>query len=1164
MTSRAQAERNDPCPDDDAMLALVAGTLEKSVDRRIQRHLVDCQDCRGLLAALARSGERPVYTSELTATKVGNPRRQDILFERGELVANRYVIQRFVARGGMGEVYDAEDVELSERVALKTVRRELLADPDAIARLKREVSVMRKVAHPSVCRIAEFGEHVAEDGRVPFFTMEFIEGETLGQRVRRTGALAFDEALAMATQIARAIDAVHRAGIIHRDLKSSNVLLAAGGRVVVTDFGLAKVALSSSTLTQGDFLGSPPYVSPEQVEGKEAGAASDIYSFGVVLYEMITGALPFSAATPLLTIMKRLSHPPEPLEVHRPDVPAIWSQVVLTCLNRAPEARYANAMEAIDMLRGVSDVRSSRVGTRPPPPPAARLSPRRPRWMAVALAAGALGIAFVLGAFFMRRRPAPSSQADAARASVAIVELRNLAKRTDVAWLSTAFSEILSSELGSSELRVVTGERVARAQRDLALPDRDFDSADAVKLRENLSADWIVTGSFTVVGDERDGRVRVDLRLHDARNGTVAQRFNDEGPRSSLLELAHRLGGSLRASVGVFERSANHSVVTKTPPQTAEGLRLYAEGIQFARGYEYKLATERFTQLTGLEPRYALGHAELAATWSELGEQRKAASEATLAYQLSGALPEDERSRIEALGSEVSSDYASAVETYRRLWEKHHDDIGYGASLARVQIRLGRPQDASQTVAEMQRVGGDADTLVTDQLGAHVARASRDSTQLTRAARRLRERANARGARRLVAEADRFEGMAAAELGRCSEALEFYTRAHRGYLEVGDAPSAANVVDDIANVWRTQGRLEESLKLFHEVAAAKRAMGQVRGLGVELNNIGTAETLLGHYDEAVRAFEESLACSETVNVPSGIEIARSNLAEIYVALERFEEAQGAYERVLEKATLLGDRRLEVRGLLGLGVVANRLGNFAEATRLTSRAQRTAEAFHVGTLDLTAIVFRSEIDFETGDLEGARTRLMGAFERLKRSEDQELLLVALPRLANLQLASGDLVAARGTVDDAHKTMATLDPTNPRLATLTRLDAELDLASGVLDRARALATRAALSVETAKLPGESARSHALLARVLAMSGDMPGARAELDQAAAAAARSSDPRSKLSVGIARALCAKDRTELTRLQRSARTLGFSFLAVESDGQFRRMLGARANAKLH
>ena len=279
----------------------------------------------------------------LTADGAGVAASGGASFATGAHVGARYEIVRFIAAGGMGEVYEAEDKVLGTRVALKAVRAAHAGSAPAVDRLKREIALARKVTHPNVCRVHDVGEHA---GRA-FLTMELLGGETLADRLKG-GALDDAEVARIAPQLVAALGALHAAGIVHRDFKSSNIVLD-GERVVVTDFGLAR-----STETGGDarltadasLLGTPAYMAPEQVEGREATAASDIYALGVVLYEMTTGALPFAEDTPLATATARLTRDP-PV----PETSARWQGAILRCLERAPQDRPRRVEDVLGARR---------------------------------------------------------------------------------------------------------------------------------------------------------------------------------------------------------------------------------------------------------------------------------------------------------------------------------------------------------------------------------------------------------------------------------------------------------------------------------------------------------------------------------------------------------------------------------------------------------------------------------------------------------------------------------------------------------------------------------------------------------------------------------------------------------------------------------------------
>jgi tetratricopeptide (TPR) repeat protein len=281
------------------------------------------------------------------------------VFHAGQTVAGRYRIVRYLSRGGMGEVYEARDLELDEAVALKTLLPEIAGDESMIARFKQEIALSRKVAHPNVCRVFDLAWHEEENARITMFlTMEFLPGETLSEKVRRDGPMSTEEALPFLVQMASALDAAHTAGVIHRDFKPSNVMLvlkAGDLRAVVTDFGLARriVSSASSTATMSKAaVGTVDYMAPEVLTGGIATERSDLYALGMTAYKMVTGALPFKADTPLVGAMMRLKGPVPSPRVSVPQLDVKWERAILRALDPKPARRFARAGEFVQALRG--------------------------------------------------------------------------------------------------------------------------------------------------------------------------------------------------------------------------------------------------------------------------------------------------------------------------------------------------------------------------------------------------------------------------------------------------------------------------------------------------------------------------------------------------------------------------------------------------------------------------------------------------------------------------------------------------------------------------------------------------------------------------------------------------------------------------------------------
>ncbi len=404
------------CVGDNTLAHFVEGRLAADAVASVEDHLAGCPSCRAVVSELGRSSVVPGHAA---------PAANDALFADGTVLADRYQVVRFIAAGGMGEVYEALDRELGARIALKTMRPELAADAGAVDRFKREIHLARRVTHPNVCRLFDFVVHVREGGaRVPFLTMEFLEGETLDHYLSRVGCLSPSEALPLVDQLTGALEAAHQSGVVHRDFKCHNIVLigargpASGAgklRAVVTDFGVARASdgqdlVATRTGARG-LIGSPAYMAPEQVEGREAGPEADIYALGVVLFRMVTGALPFEEETALLTAVRRLEHPAPSPRSRVADLDEVWDQVISRCLQRQPSARFAHAREVFEALGGQT-ARTSGAHTIPPtwhPRPLPVVPAKRTRWPI--FVAGALAIGATAGALLFWPRPQPKHAA---------------------------------------------------------------------------------------------------------------------------------------------------------------------------------------------------------------------------------------------------------------------------------------------------------------------------------------------------------------------------------------------------------------------------------------------------------------------------------------------------------------------------------------------------------------------------------------------------------------------------------------------------------------------------------------------------------------------------------------------------------------------------------
>ncbi|HEX2435032.1 MAG TPA: protein kinase [Solirubrobacterales bacterium] len=323
----------------------------------------------------------------------------------GTVLSGRYRLDSKLGSGGMSTVYLAIDETLERPVAVKVLHAEISDQPDQIERFRREARSVAKLSHPNVVAVIDAGQ----DAGHPYIVFEYIDGETLKQRIERIGALPLDESAAYAIEVGRGLVAAHARNLVHRDVKPQNVLIDPEGRAKVTDFGIARSLEAKGLTATGRVLGTTDYVAPEQAMGQKIDARSDVYSLGVLLYEMLTGEVPFRAETQVGVAMKHVNEPLPNVQERRPEVSAALAAVVETATAKDPERRYPTMAEMLRDLESALEVEVSRAGRSTgevttvldsvPPRRRRILTRRRVSWAGILLVLGAAAAAVAIVAF---------------------------------------------------------------------------------------------------------------------------------------------------------------------------------------------------------------------------------------------------------------------------------------------------------------------------------------------------------------------------------------------------------------------------------------------------------------------------------------------------------------------------------------------------------------------------------------------------------------------------------------------------------------------------------------------------------------------------------------------------------------------------------------------
>ena len=594
----------------------------------------------------------------------------------GSTFAGRYQIIEELGKGGMGKVYKAQDTEINEKVAIKLLKPEVAADEKTIERFRNELKFARKIRHKNVCQMFDLGE---EKG-TRYITMEFVDGEDLKRLIRKIGQMPIGRTVSIAMQVCDGLAEAHRLGVIHRDLKPQNIMVDEEGNARIMDFGIARSIKAKGITDAGMMIGTPDYMSPEQVEGKDVDPRSDIYSLGVILYEMVTGKVPFEGDTPFTVGVKHKSEMPRNPRELNSQIPAEFSLVIMRCLEKDRKERYQSAgelrSELMKIAEGIPSTEREVPKRKPLTSREIKVQFTVKKLFIPALVILGMAIIAVVILKLLSPKEAPVIPSD--KLSLAVVYFKNNTGDSNLDHWRNALAEWLITDLGQSRyIKVLDGDRLYGILRKLDLLEAEsYASEDLTAVAKEARVNYVLKGSLSKAGDV----FRIDFALQDMSTGeSVGSDFVKGAGEASFHTMVDDLTTRIKAHLKLSAEQIASDIdeeVGKISTSSPEAYRYYVEGRKYHHQVDFEKSLEFMEKAIAIDPNFAMAYRS---RWASSGKKEYLQK----AFELSGQLSAKERFWIEGdYYRQSERTYDKSIEAFMNLLELNPESRPGNACLA--------------------------------------------------------------------------------------------------------------------------------------------------------------------------------------------------------------------------------------------------------------------------------------------------------------------------------------------------------------------------------------------------------------------------------------------------------------------------------------------------